>query len=64
MNPHLSPEDQARMQFVGKLDAALHVEVTDWEASFLESLITNERPLTERQRETVDKMRKSYESSL
>ena len=56
----ISSEDLERIEFLRHLDAA-PVEVTDWEAQFIESFLTAERPLTAKQREAVDEMRSRYQ---
>ena len=56
----ISAEDLERIEFLRHLDAA-PVEVTDWEAQFIESFLTAERPLTAKQREAVDEMRSRYQ---
>ena len=52
-------EDAERREFMKQLDAA-DFEVTDWEAQFLQDHLSQPRPFTNRQRETIDDMRKNY----
>ena len=56
-------EDQDRLDFLLHLDAA-PFDITDWEASFLEDLVTNPRPLTPRQRAVIDDLRTRYQPRL
>ena len=63
--PNVIPiEDLDRLRFLQRLDAAVHIDVTDWEAGFIENLITGPRVLTPAQRNAIDKMRKEYEGRL
>lgn len=55
----ISAADWERIGFLEELDGA-DVEVTDWEAQFIEDLITSPRALTPAQRAVVDKMRDTY----
>jgi len=59
----LSPEDQERLAFLRRLDAA-PFEVTDWEAQFIGNFLESPRPLTSGQRTAVDGMRESYEGRI
>lgn len=60
----LSPADQSRLQFLCALDVCDHLEVTDWEASFLADLIASPRPLTAAQATYIDALRAKYEHDL
>ena len=52
------------MEFLKKLDAA-PFDVTDWEAGFLDSMITKEpRSFSPKQRDSIDMMRDRYEGKL
>lgn len=57
-----STEDQKRLAFLQALDDA-PFEVTEWEARFLDSILTGPHwtEFTDRQRAKIDQMRKSYE---
>ena len=57
-------EDRERMAFLRKLDDADGVEVTDWEAGFIESFLRSARPFTTAQRAAVDAMRAEYEDRI
>lgn len=57
-------EDRERLEFLKRLDDAEDVNVTDWEAQFIEGFLTAPRGLSHRQRECVDEMRKKYEHRL
>ena len=59
----LSAEDAERIDFLKRLDHA-PFEVSDWEAGFIENLITNPRSLTPAQRTACDEMRTEYEGKL
>ena len=57
-------QDAERMEFLKKLDAA-PFDVTDWEAGFLDSMITKEpRSFSPKQRDSIDMMRDRYEGKL
>lgn len=60
-------EDTERGQFLNALDAA-PVEVTDWEANFIESFLTREDTRrgwwTPARRAAADKMRKQYAGTV
>jgi hypothetical protein len=58
-DPPISPADQDRIAFLTKLDNA-PFEVTEWEARFIESFLTNPRPLTPAQREAADTLKQRY----
>jgi len=64
ISPEVQREDAIRVTFLHRLDSAVHVEVTDWEARFIESFLTNPRPFTGPQRDCIDKMRTAYEARL
>lgn len=55
----ISAEDLERLEFLKRLDEA-DVEVTDWEAGFIESFVANPRGMTGAQRAAVDGMRMQY----
>lgn len=57
----VSEEDADRIEFLRRLDNAVAVEVTDWEAGFIESFLRNSRPMTPAQRKVADDMRERYE---
>jgi len=60
---HFEMMDRDRIAFLRQLDEA-EVYVTDWEAQFIADLLANKRPLTQRQRDAIDGLRKSYEHQL
>jgi hypothetical protein len=62
--PTIPFEDVDRILFLRRLDAAVAVDVTDWEAGFIEDLISQPRALTVAQRNAVDEMRKAYEGKI
>ncbi len=59
----LSDEDLERLAFLTRLDGA-EFDVTDWEAGFIESFLSNPRPMTTAQRGAVDGMREQYEEKM
>ena len=62
--PHdTTAADRERFAFLNHLDAAWF-DVTDWEASFIENLITAPRPLTPAQRRAIDDLRTKYPARL
>lgn len=61
-------EDAQRLEFLKLLDRA-QFEVTEWEANFIESTLQREASgeritFTDRQRVSIDKMRKFYGGRL
>jgi hypothetical protein len=56
--------DLERLDFLRRLDASEAVEVTDWEAGFIESFLESPRLMTPAQRATVDGMMADYEDKL
>ncbi len=59
-SPAISSPDLRRIDFLKHLDEATEIDVTDWEAAFIESFITNPRPMTQSQREAADSMETRY----
>ena len=57
-------EERRCYEFLNRLDAALHIDVTDWEAQFIENLITNQRPLTPGQRRAIQELQTKYYGRL
>jgi hypothetical protein len=55
-------EDKQRLAFLRQLDEAFsHVNVTDWEAEFIESQLSRSLPgFTSKQRQAVDKLIHKY----
>lgn len=62
--PTPSPEDRERRRFLERLDNAVAVDVTDWEAQFLNDLLTSPRPFTQPQRTAIDELRTKYLARL
>jgi hypothetical protein len=60
----VSAPDADRLDFIQRLDSCVAIEVTDWEAQFIENLLTNPRPLTPAQRVSIDSLRNQYEGQL
>lgn len=60
----LSAEDRERIEFLHKLDAAARINVTDWEANFIEDFLQRPRSMTTAQRAAVDAMRSQYEGEI
>lgn len=55
--------DPVRVDFLADLDDASHITVTDWESSFLESVL-GKTTFTPKQRESIDSMREKYRNQL
>lgn len=60
----MSHEDAARLEFLKRLDQSTALEVSDWEAGFIENFLDNPRSMTPAQRAAVDGMREKYEAKL
>jgi len=59
-------DDEDRFEFLNELDSA-EIAVSSWEADFIESMMKQheqERPLSDKQRETIDKIKSKYEDQL
>ena len=57
----MKPDDSEELRrFLKMLDDSEAVSVSDWEAQFIESFLTNPRPLTPKQREVADALREKY----
>lgn len=55
--------DTDRTTFLKQLDESTEVEVTDWEAKFIENLM-GKTTFTPRQREVIDDMINEYDGRL
>ena len=55
--------DSLRHDFLEDLDDSLIIQVSDWEAGFMESNLSRKH-FSEGQRKIIDKMRKKYEGRL
>lgn len=56
-------DDKQRYEFLMRLDERAEVEVTDWEADFIESVCEGYETyhgFTEKQRKVIDKMADNY----
>jgi hypothetical protein len=60
----LRADDRERRRFLERLDNAVAINVTDWEAQFLHSHLTSPRPFTDPQRNAIDELRTKYEGQL
>ena len=60
----ITVEERRCYEFLNRLDAAVHIDVTDWEAKFIENLITNQRPLTPGQRRCIQDLQTKYYARL
>lgn len=54
--------DNERLDFLKRLDAAL-LEVTDWEATFIESCLKRSS-FSPKQQDAIDKMIKNYQAKI
>ena len=55
--------DSDRVRFLHDLDKSERVEVTDWEAKFIESNLDQEM-FSPKQREIIDRMMRQYDQKL
>jgi hypothetical protein len=55
--------DQARADFLQDLDLTNAVEVSDWEAQFIESNLSRST-FSDKQREIIDQMHRKYASRM
>ena len=57
--------DRELLDFLQELDdAAVDLDVSDWEAEFIESNLTRCAPFTLAQRDVIERMREKYEGAL
>jgi hypothetical protein len=55
--------NEVAKEFLKDLDDADHINLTDWEAKFIESNYSRDT-FTEKQFEVIERMKKKYESRL
>lgn len=55
--------DKLRSDFLSDLDDSVTIEISEWEADFLESNLSR-KAFSDGQRKVVDKLRKKYENKL